>query len=146
MVLLWHSHIIGGCPISFGTTWSTLHVLILYVHILMSVLLCSVPADVFSLNSGWAGFYEYLGKRQAATITVNAFNGTTSRVNVTLLEQSGVQIKLSGELQLYHVLMMSYFLLRIVLCCFNLYDEQSEIMSENGLYRNKYRHILYCNP
>ncbi|KAA0717588.1 CUB and sushi domain-containing protein 1 [Triplophysa tibetana] len=57
---------------------------------------CKVPADVFSLNSGWAGFYEYLGKRQAATITVNAFNGTTSRVNVTLLEQSGVQIKLSG--------------------------------------------------
>ncbi|XP_062852030.1 CUB and sushi domain-containing protein 1-like [Trichomycterus rosablanca] len=55
-----------------------------------------VPADVFSLNSGWTGFYEYLGKRQTATITVNAFNATTSRVNVTLLEQSGVQIKLSG--------------------------------------------------
>ncbi|XP_049337518.1 CUB and sushi domain-containing protein 1 isoform X2 [Astyanax mexicanus] len=55
-----------------------------------------VPADVFSLNSGWTGFYEYLGKRQAATITVNAFNSTTSRVNVTLLEQSGVQIKLAG--------------------------------------------------
>ncbi|XP_073776667.1 CUB and sushi domain-containing protein 1 [Danio rerio] len=55
-----------------------------------------VPADVFSLNSGWAGFYEYLGKRQAATVTVNAFNATTSRVNVTLLEQSGVHIKLSG--------------------------------------------------
>ncbi|KTG44097.1 hypothetical protein cypCar_00037646, partial [Cyprinus carpio] len=57
---------------------------------------CKVPADVFSLNSGWAGFYEYLGKRQAATVTVNAFNATTSRVNVTLLEQSGVYIKLSG--------------------------------------------------
>ncbi|XP_060780908.1 CUB and sushi domain-containing protein 1a [Neoarius graeffei] len=55
-----------------------------------------VPADVFSLNSGWTGFYEYLGKRQTATITVTAFNVTTSRVNVTLLEQSGVQIKLSG--------------------------------------------------
>ncbi|KAF7710922.1 hypothetical protein HF521_009794 [Silurus meridionalis] len=55
-----------------------------------------VPADVFSLNSGWTGFYEYLGKRQTATITVTAFNATTSRVNVTLLEQSGVQIKLSG--------------------------------------------------
>uniref|UniRef100_A0A671PZU1 CUB and sushi domain-containing protein 1-like n=1 Tax=Sinocyclocheilus anshuiensis TaxID=1608454 RepID=A0A671PZU1_9TELE len=54
------------------------------------------PADVFSLNSGWAGFYEYLGKRQAATVIVNAFNATTSRVNVTLLEQSGVHIKLSG--------------------------------------------------
>uniref|UniRef100_A0A673IHF6 CUB and Sushi multiple domains 1 n=1 Tax=Sinocyclocheilus rhinocerous TaxID=307959 RepID=A0A673IHF6_9TELE len=56
----------------------------------------NIPADVFSLNSGWAGFYEYLGKRQAATVTVNAFNATTSRVNVTLLEQSGVHIKLSG--------------------------------------------------
>lgn len=61
-------------------------------------MLCLVPADVFSLNSGWAGFYEYLGKRQAATVTVNAFNATTSRVNVTLLEQSGVHIKLSGKL------------------------------------------------
>ncbi|XP_072565430.1 CUB and sushi domain-containing protein 1a isoform X1 [Paramormyrops kingsleyae] len=55
-----------------------------------------VPADVFSLNSGWTGFYEYLGKRQPATITVNGFNVTTSKVNVTLLEHSGVQIKLSG--------------------------------------------------
>ncbi|XP_035256647.1 CUB and sushi domain-containing protein 1a isoform X1 [Anguilla anguilla] len=55
-----------------------------------------VPADVFSLNSGWTGFYEYLGKRQAATITVNGFNVTTSKVNVTLLEHSTVQIKLSG--------------------------------------------------
>ncbi|KAL2083424.1 hypothetical protein ACEWY4_021197 [Coilia grayii] len=55
-----------------------------------------VPSDVFSANSGWAGYYEYLGKRQAATLTVNGFNVTTSRVNVTLLEQSGVQIKLSG--------------------------------------------------
>ncbi|XP_027021418.2 CUB and sushi domain-containing protein 1 isoform X3 [Tachysurus fulvidraco] len=55
-----------------------------------------VPADVFSFNSGWTGFYEYLGKRQTATITVTAFNVSTSRVNVTLLEQSGVQIKLSG--------------------------------------------------
>ncbi len=62
-------------------------------------MLCLVPADVFSLNSGWAGFYEYLGKRQAATVTVNAFNATTSRVNVTLLEQSGVHIKLSGKLE-----------------------------------------------
>ncbi|XP_036402136.1 CUB and sushi domain-containing protein 1-like [Megalops cyprinoides] len=55
-----------------------------------------VPADVFSLNSAWTGFYEYLGKRQAATITVNGFNATASKVNVTLLEHSGVQIKLSG--------------------------------------------------
>ncbi|KAJ8250433.1 hypothetical protein COCON_G00223550 [Conger conger] len=55
-----------------------------------------VPADVFSLNSGWTGFYEYLGKRQVATITVSGFNVTTSKVNVTLLEHNTVQIKLSG--------------------------------------------------
>ncbi|MBN3320802.1 CSMD1 protein, partial [Atractosteus spatula] len=55
-----------------------------------------VPADVFSLNSGWKGFYEYLGRRQSATITVNWFNATTSKVNVTLLEHSGVQLRLSG--------------------------------------------------
>ncbi|KAI1894595.1 hypothetical protein AGOR_G00117390 [Albula goreensis] len=56
-----------------------------------------VPADVFSLTSGWSGFYEYLGKKQPATITVNGFNVTTSKVNVTLLEEhSGVQVKLSG--------------------------------------------------
>ncbi|XP_041921873.1 CUB and sushi domain-containing protein 1-like [Alosa sapidissima] len=55
-----------------------------------------VPGDVFSTNSGWTGYYEHLGKRQTATLTVNGFNVTTSRVNVTLLEQSGVQIKLSG--------------------------------------------------
>ena len=56
-----------------------------------------VPVDVFSPNSDWSGFYEYLGKRQASTITVTGFNASSGRVNVTLLETSGVSIKLSGK-------------------------------------------------
>ncbi|XP_068184525.1 CUB and sushi domain-containing protein 1a [Antennarius striatus] len=55
-----------------------------------------VPVDVFSPSSDWSGFYEYLGKRQATTFTVTGFNGTSGRVNVTLLETSGVSIRLSG--------------------------------------------------
>ncbi|KAF7212586.1 CUB and sushi domain-containing protein 1 isoform X2 [Nothobranchius furzeri] len=55
-----------------------------------------VPVDVFSSNSEWSGFYEYLGKRQATTFTVTGFNATSGRVNVTLLETSGVSIRLSG--------------------------------------------------
>ncbi|XP_054625925.1 CUB and sushi domain-containing protein 1-like isoform X1 [Dunckerocampus dactyliophorus] len=55
-----------------------------------------VPVDVFSLNSEWRGFYEYLGKRQATTFTVTGFNATSGRVNITLLETSGVSIRLSG--------------------------------------------------
>uniref|UniRef100_A0AAQ5ZW41 CUB and Sushi multiple domains 1 n=1 Tax=Amphiprion ocellaris TaxID=80972 RepID=A0AAQ5ZW41_AMPOC len=58
--------------------------------------LCKVPVDVFSPNSEWSGFYEYLGKRQATTFTVTGFNATSGRVNVTLLETSGVSIRLSG--------------------------------------------------
>ncbi|CAG05694.1 unnamed protein product [Tetraodon nigroviridis] len=55
-----------------------------------------VPVDVFTPNSEWSGFYEYLGKRQATAFTVTGFNATSSRVNVTLLETSGVSIRLSG--------------------------------------------------
>ncbi|KAM7423965.1 hypothetical protein PAMA_000362 [Pampus argenteus] len=55
-----------------------------------------VPVDVFSPNSEWSGFYEYLGKRQATTFTVTGFNATSGRVNITLLETSGVSIRLSG--------------------------------------------------
>ncbi|KAM7406247.1 hypothetical protein PAMP_000635 [Pampus punctatissimus] len=58
--------------------------------------LCKVPVDVFSPNSEWSGFYEYLGKRQATTFTVTGFNATSGRVNITLLETSGVSIRLSG--------------------------------------------------
>lgn len=53
--------------------------------------------DVFAPNSEWSGFYEYLGKRQATSFTVTGFNATSSRVNVTLLETSGVSIRLSGN-------------------------------------------------
>uniref|UniRef100_A0A3Q2ECB7 CUB and Sushi multiple domains 1 n=1 Tax=Cyprinodon variegatus TaxID=28743 RepID=A0A3Q2ECB7_CYPVA len=56
----------------------------------------SIPADVFSPNSEWTGFYEYLGKRQTTTFAVTGFNTTSGRVNVTLLETSGVSIRLSG--------------------------------------------------
>uniref|UniRef100_A0A3P8P4T7 CUB and Sushi multiple domains 1 n=1 Tax=Astatotilapia calliptera TaxID=8154 RepID=A0A3P8P4T7_ASTCA len=58
--------------------------------------LCKVPVDVFSPNSEWSGFYEYLGKRQATAFTVTGFNDTSGRVNITLLEASGVSIRLSG--------------------------------------------------
>uniref|UniRef100_A0A3P9H2P8 CUB and Sushi multiple domains 1 n=1 Tax=Oryzias latipes TaxID=8090 RepID=A0A3P9H2P8_ORYLA len=58
---------------------------------------CKVPVDVFSPNSEWSGFYEYLGKRQATTFSVSGFNTTSGRVNVTLLESSGVSIRLSGS-------------------------------------------------
>uniref|UniRef100_A0A669CRE9 CUB and Sushi multiple domains 1 n=1 Tax=Oreochromis niloticus TaxID=8128 RepID=A0A669CRE9_ORENI len=44
----------------------------------------------------YGGFYEYLGKRQATAFTVTGFNDTSGRVNVTLLETSGVSIRLSG--------------------------------------------------
>lgn len=53
--------------------------------------------DVFAPNSEWSGFYEYLGKRQATTFTVTGYNANSSRVNVTLLETSGVSIRLSGK-------------------------------------------------
>uniref|UniRef100_A0AAX7VKY4 CUB and Sushi multiple domains 1 n=1 Tax=Astatotilapia calliptera TaxID=8154 RepID=A0AAX7VKY4_ASTCA len=56
----------------------------------------AVPVDVFSPNSEWSGFYEYLGKRQATAFTVTGFNDTSGRVNITLLEASGVSIRLSG--------------------------------------------------
>jgi len=61
-----------------------------------------VPVDVFSPNSDWSGFYEYLGKRQVSTITVTGFNASSGRVNVTLLETSGVSIKLSGKGRYYY--------------------------------------------
>uniref|UniRef100_A0A8C5D1X9 CUB and Sushi multiple domains 1 n=1 Tax=Gouania willdenowi TaxID=441366 RepID=A0A8C5D1X9_GOUWI len=72
----------------------------------------SLPVDVFSPKSEWSGFYEYLGKRQGTSFTVTGFNGSSGRVNVTLLETSGVAISLSGTykseenqllLKVYHV-------------------------------------------
>uniref|UniRef100_A0A3P8SDR5 CUB and Sushi multiple domains 1 n=1 Tax=Amphiprion percula TaxID=161767 RepID=A0A3P8SDR5_AMPPE len=61
----------------------------------IQILSCKLPVDVFSPNSEWSGFYEYLGKRQATTFTVTGFNATSGRVNVTLLETSGTVIDLS---------------------------------------------------
>ncbi|XP_062981165.1 CUB and sushi domain-containing protein 1 [Elgaria multicarinata webbii] len=55
-----------------------------------------VPSDVFFINSLWKGFYEHLGKRQPATLTVDWFNATSSKVNATLIEASNAQLKLSG--------------------------------------------------
>uniref|UniRef100_A0A8C8DH19 CUB and Sushi multiple domains 1 n=1 Tax=Oryzias sinensis TaxID=183150 RepID=A0A8C8DH19_9TELE len=62
-----------------------------------TALCAKFPVDVFSPNSEWSGFYEYLGKRQATTFSVSGFNTTSGRVNVTLLESSGVSIRLSGS-------------------------------------------------
>ncbi|OXB69935.1 UNVERIFIED_CONTAM: hypothetical protein H355_010178, partial [Colinus virginianus] len=55
-----------------------------------------VPSDVFFVNSLWKGFYEYLGKRQPATLTVDWFNTTSSKVNATFTDASSLQLKLSG--------------------------------------------------
>lgn len=67
------------------------------INTLVFLLPTTVPVDVFSPNSEWRGFYEYLGKRQATTFTVTGFNVTSGRVNITLLETSGVSIRLSGN-------------------------------------------------
>uniref|UniRef100_A0A670YQB1 CUB and Sushi multiple domains 1 n=1 Tax=Pseudonaja textilis TaxID=8673 RepID=A0A670YQB1_PSETE len=71
-----------------------------------------VPSDVFFINSLWKGFYEHLGKRQVATLTVDWFNATSSKVNATFIDASSMQLKLSGTykkeeahllLKVYHV-------------------------------------------
>ncbi|XP_075718053.1 CUB and sushi domain-containing protein 1 [Rhinoderma darwinii] len=55
-----------------------------------------VPSDVFSVNSVWKGFYEYLGKQHSGTLTVDWFNNTSSKVNGTLLDTNNSELKLSG--------------------------------------------------
>eukprot|EP00062_Callorhinchus_milii_P009370 gi/632953198/ref/XP_007892273.1/ PREDICTED: CUB and sushi domain-containing protein 1 [Callorhinchus milii] len=55
-----------------------------------------VPADVFALNLSWKGSYEYLGKKQPATLKVDSFNISNGRVNVTFIEHSSMELKLSG--------------------------------------------------
>uniref|UniRef100_A0A2K6FE01 CUB and Sushi multiple domains 1 n=1 Tax=Propithecus coquereli TaxID=379532 RepID=A0A2K6FE01_PROCO len=55
-----------------------------------------VPSDVFFVNSVWKGYYEYLGKRQPATLTVDWFNATSSKVNATFTEASPAELKLTG--------------------------------------------------
>ncbi|KAH0506951.1 CUB and sushi domain-containing protein 1 [Microtus ochrogaster] len=57
---------------------------------------CILPSDVFFINSVWKGYYEYLGKRQPATLTVDWFNATSSKVNATFAAASQVQLELTG--------------------------------------------------
>lgn len=44
----------------------------------------------------WKGYYEYLGKRQPATLTVDWFNATSSKVNATFTTAPQVQLDLTG--------------------------------------------------
>ncbi|KAI5211293.1 Cub And Sushi Domain-Containing Protein 1 [Manis pentadactyla] len=69
-----------------------------------------VPSDVFFINSVWKGYYEYLGKRQAATLTVDWFNTTSTRVNATLVDASRVELKLTGvyKKEEAHVLLKAF--------------------------------------
>uniref|UniRef100_A0A452HNP9 Uncharacterized protein n=1 Tax=Gopherus agassizii TaxID=38772 RepID=A0A452HNP9_9SAUR len=54
------------------------------------------PADVFAKNSLWKGSYEYMGKKQPAMLSVTSFDPTTSKVNATLIDHSGVELLVSG--------------------------------------------------
>lgn len=95
----------------------------------------TVPVDVFSQNSEWSGFYEYLGKRQATTFTVTGFNASSGRVNVTLLETSGVSIRLSGKtrktLILFRVTLISFALKDPSLYHFHFSDLETRIHKTN---------------
>lgn len=59
-------------------------------------LLLSVPGGVFAKNSLWRGSYEYLGKKQPAMLSITAFEPFSNRVNGTLIDHSGVELKLAG--------------------------------------------------
>ncbi|XP_032960426.1 CUB and sushi domain-containing protein 1 [Rhinolophus ferrumequinum] len=69
-----------------------------------------VPSDVFFVNSVWKGYYEYLGKRQPVTLTVDWFNATSSKVNATFTEASRVELKLTGiyKKEEAHLLLKSF--------------------------------------
>ncbi|VTJ62987.1 Hypothetical predicted protein [Marmota monax] len=56
----------------------------------------TVPSDAFFVSSVWKGYYEYLGKRQPATLTIDWFNATSSKVNATFTAASQVQLELTG--------------------------------------------------
>ncbi|XP_017162838.1 CUB and sushi domain-containing protein 2 [Poecilia reticulata] len=55
-----------------------------------------VPGGVFAKNSLWRGSYEYLGKKQPAMLSITAFEPFSNRVNGTLIDHSGVELKLAG--------------------------------------------------
>ena len=57
-----------------------------------------VPVGVFAKNSLWKGSYEYLGKKQPAMLSISAFEAFSNRVNGTLIDHSGVELKLAGGL------------------------------------------------
>lgn len=51
---------------------------------------------MFAKNSLWRGSYEYLGKKQPAMLSITAFEPFNNRVNGTLIDHSGVELKLAG--------------------------------------------------
>ncbi|XP_067112326.1 CUB and sushi domain-containing protein 2 [Osmerus mordax] len=55
-----------------------------------------VPGGVFAQNSLWRGSYEYLGKKQPAMLSITTFEPLSNRVNGTLIDHSGVELKLAG--------------------------------------------------
>uniref|UniRef100_A0A669EYE9 CUB and Sushi multiple domains 2 n=1 Tax=Oreochromis niloticus TaxID=8128 RepID=A0A669EYE9_ORENI len=55
-----------------------------------------LPVGVFAKNSLWRGSYEYLGKKQPAMLSITAFEPFSNRVNGTLIDHSGVELKLAG--------------------------------------------------
>uniref|UniRef100_A0AAY4DQP8 CUB and Sushi multiple domains 2 n=1 Tax=Denticeps clupeoides TaxID=299321 RepID=A0AAY4DQP8_9TELE len=71
----------------------------------------SVPGGVFAKNSLWRGSYEYLGKKQPAMLSITAFEPFSNRVNGTLIDHSGVELKLSGERLSLHILQAKLCLL-----------------------------------
>uniref|UniRef100_A0A672G2T7 CUB and sushi domain-containing protein 1-like n=1 Tax=Salarias fasciatus TaxID=181472 RepID=A0A672G2T7_SALFA len=56
----------------------------------------AIPGGVFAKNSLWRGSYEYLGKKQPAMLSITAFDPLSNRVNGTLIDHSGVELKLAG--------------------------------------------------
>uniref|UniRef100_A0A8B9RZV4 CUB and Sushi multiple domains 2 n=1 Tax=Accipiter nisus TaxID=211598 RepID=A0A8B9RZV4_9AVES len=72
-----------------------------------------VPADVFARNSLWKGSYEYMGKKQPAMLSVTSFDPATSKVNATLIDHSGVELKVTYFSGIYkkedvHLLLQVY--------------------------------------
>uniref|UniRef100_A0A8C9TSU0 CUB and Sushi multiple domains 2 n=1 Tax=Scleropages formosus TaxID=113540 RepID=A0A8C9TSU0_SCLFO len=71
-------------------------ILVQYSRITCDVMMCVVPGGVFAKNSLWRGSYEYLGKKQPAMLSITAFEPFGNRVNGTLIDHSGVELRLAG--------------------------------------------------
>uniref|UniRef100_A0A8C7XQX3 CUB and Sushi multiple domains 2 n=1 Tax=Oryzias sinensis TaxID=183150 RepID=A0A8C7XQX3_9TELE len=65
-----------------------------YLYVLFLFIL--VPSGVFAKNSLWTGSYEYLGKKQPAMLSITAFEPLSNRVNGTLMDRRGLELKLTG--------------------------------------------------